>query len=557
MCDNKKKNLNRREFLVGAGSLGASAFLLNPVEMLMKSMSAGFIKQAQAAATLGGEPRNYVNVMLAGAPSRYVFDQWIRTSASDPAIIANPMVATKYINSGGRATGVEYATFNFNGVLVPHMFSHNVVSGDGSQRPLTDLLKNTLVIRGYGSGLDGHPFNAQQQQAPVGGISSITGCAADYSKKYFEAVQWPDRGSYQAYTSIEGKALNKISGSTPLNSLMEGFGPPSVTAARNLRERNQAAFDKAAAVLKTYANSTGFGASSLNNNLDNAVTLMKKGISGIDGYWSQAVARYQNVIQSSMRMSGLVGISDLTLVSDESVLWKASISGGNFVVSKDFDMRTAVTTMSAATYMAEGFALAEYILKEGLGTAIEIYAPDMPNVTLAKQGVAGTAVYTAINDMHETGAMASLVICTAFYRGLSAAILELSRQLGPDGWSNTVLQVMGDFSRSARADGSGSDHGYNQMTTSVFSGAITNGPFVVGNIRRTGLNSSTYAGTQGMAASIDGYNQNGAPTPVMAASTVANLLNIPKNPYENIAAPLVKLENGQLKVLFPAKLKDG
>ncbi|WP_413290527.1 hypothetical protein [Bdellovibrio sp. HCB337] len=557
MCDNKKKNLNRREFLVGAGSLGASAFLLNPVEMLMKSMSAGFIQQAQASATLGGDPRNYVNVMLAGAPSRYVFDQWIRTNESDPAIIANPMVATKYINSGGRAAGLEYATFNMNGVLVPHMFSHNVMSGDGSQRPLTDLLKNTLVIRGYGSGLDGHPFNAQQQQAPVGGISSLAGCAADYSKKYFEAVQWPDRGAYQSYTSIEGKALNKIAGNTPLNSLMEGFGPASATAARNVRERNQAAFDKASAVLKSYANSSGFGASSLNTNLDNATTLMKKGISGIDGYWSQAVARYQTVIQGSMRMSGLVGISDLALISNEGVQWKVATAGENFIVNKDFDMRNAIATMSAATFMAQGFALAEYILKEGLGTSVEIFAPDIPNVTLAKQGVGGTGVHTVINDMHETGAMASLVICTAFYRGLSAAILELSRQLGPAGWGNTVLQVMGDFSRSARADGSGSDHGFNQMTTSVFSGAITNGPFVVGNIRRSGLNTTTYAGTQGMGAEIDGYNQKGMPTPVMAASTVANLLNIPKNPYENIAAPLVKLENGQLKVLFPAKLKDG
>lgn len=554
MC-NDKKNMKRRDFLIGATSLGASAMFPNPVEMLLKSMATGFIKQAQASIT--GEPRNYVNLMLAGAPSRYVFDHWMRTSSSDPALIANPMVATKYTSSGGRSTDVEYSTFNYNGVMVPHMFSHKVYSGDGSQRPLTDLLKNTLVIRGYGSGLDGHTFNAQQQQAPVGGISSITGCAADYSKKYFEAVQWPDRGAYQSYTSLEGRALNKVSGLTPLNSLMEGFGPASAAAARNLRERNQAAFDKASAVLKSYANSQGFGASSLNSNMDNAVALMKKGINGIDGYWSQAVARYQTVIQNSMRMSGLIGISDMALISDEGVRWQAAMSSGNHIISKDFDMRTSVSTMTASTYMAEGFALAEYILKENLGTSIEIWSANIPNITLARQGITGTGLHNGINDMHESGAMASLLICTAYYRGISAAILELSRQLGDTGWSNTVLQVMGDFARSARADGSGSDHGFNQMVTSVYSGAITNGPFVVGNIRKSGLNGSSYSGTQGMATSIDGYNQTGTPTPVMAASTVTALLNIPKNPYENIAAPLVKLEGGQLKVLFPAKLKEG
>jgi hypothetical protein len=555
MC-NDKKSLHRRDFLKGLSTLGAGAMIPTPIEMLIKSMATGFIQKAEAASALAGDPRNYINVMLAGAPSRYVFDQWVRTNASDPALIANPMVATKYISSGGRATGLEYATFNYNGVMVPHMFSHSVASGDGSQRPLTDLLKNTLVIRGYGTGLDGHPFNAQQQQSPVGGISSIAGAAADYSKKYFEAVQWPDRGAYQAYTSMEGKALNKISGNSPLNSLMEGFGPAAAPAARNLRERNQAAFDKAAAVLKSYANSNNFGASSLNNNMDNAMALMKKGVKDIDGYWSQAVARYQTVIQNSMRASGLLGISDTALISSETSQWSVSTAANptGLIISSNFDLRSAVTTMTPSTFMAQGFALAEYILKEGLGTSIELFAPDIPNLSLAPIGGAST-LHNGVTDMHETGAMASLVICTAYYRGLAAAILELSRSLGETNWNNTVLQVMGDFSRMARSSGTGSDHGFTQMATSVYSGAITNGPFVVGNVRKTGVNAN-YGGSQGVAASIDGYNQAGPPTPIMAASTVAALLNIPKNPFENLAAPLVKLEGGQLKVQHNAKMKD-
>ncbi|MGZ6479972.1 MAG: twin-arginine translocation signal domain-containing protein, partial [Bdellovibrionales bacterium] len=163
---------------------------------------------------------------------------------------------------------------------------------------------------------------------------------------------------------------------------------------------------------------------------------------------------------------------------------------------------------------------------------------------------------TMVLDMHDTGAMASLLICTAFYRGLAAAILELSRQLGSEKWGNTVLQVIGDFARSARSSGSGSDHGFNQMVTSVYSGAITNGPYVVGNIlQEVAGGGGGYGGSQGVGASIDGYNQKGMPTPTAAASTVAALLNLPKNPYENIAAPLAKLEGGQLKVMFPGKVK--
>lgn len=550
-----KKNLHRRDFLIGATSLGASALFPTPIEMLARTLTGSFIKKAEAA--IVGEPRNYVNVMMPGGPSRYVFDHWLRTSPSDPAVIPNPMVATRFLSTQGRATGAEYATFDFNGVLVPHMFSHSVASGDGSQRPLTDLLKNALVIRGYGSGLDGHPFNAQQQQAPVGGISSIAGCAADHSTKYFAAVQWPNRAEYQAYTSTEGKALNKISGLTPLSTLMEGFGPAAAPAARQLRERNQAAFERAAGVLNSYANSQNFGAGQLKTNVDNTLALLKKGVKGIDEYWAPALERYRTVIINSMRASGLVGITDAALISDESVLWNVGTDAGtNFLVGKDFDLRTAISTMTPAAFMAEGFALTEYILKEGLATSVEIWAPQIPNVTLLRAGSATPGTFNVAHDMHETGAMTSLLICTAFFRGLAAAILELSRQLGDSGWSNTVVQVMGDFSRSARTNGSGSDHGFNQMVTSVYSGAITQGPYVVGNIRRSGLNDSTFIGTQGVASSIEGYNQKGMPTPTMAASTVTALLNVEKNPFENIAAPLVKLENGQLKVQHPARLKD-
>ncbi|MNT35536.1 hypothetical protein D3C72_1715670 [compost metagenome] len=115
------------------------------------------------------------------------------------------------------------------------------------------------------------------------------------------------------------------------------------------------------------------------------------------------------------------------------------------------------------------------------------------------------------------------------------------------------MQIQGDFGRSARADGTGSDHGYNQMVTSAFSGAFTNGPIVVGNIKQSG-SEEKYSGTQGLAAGIPGYNQKGMPSPSMAASTITALLGAPHNPYANTAEPLVSLLNGRLSALYPAKI---
>jgi hypothetical protein len=43
----------------------------------------------------------------------------------------------------------------------------------------------------------------------------------------------------------------------------------------------------------------------------------------------------------------------------------------------------------------------------------------------------------------------------------------------------------------------------------------------------------------------------------MAASTVAALMRVERNPYTNLAAPLVSLDSGTLKVAHTAKIVEG
>ncbi|KYG67783.1 hypothetical protein AZI87_00420 [Bdellovibrio bacteriovorus] len=554
-------NFSRRGFMAGGAVIGATALIPTPLERLLNVLSTGFIHEAQAEANGTAGARNYINILMAGGPLRYTFDAWMRTNPSDTQLDFNPMVATKYVSSGGRVTGVEYSSFNYNGVLVPHMFSHTVNSSAG-QRPLTDLLKHMLVIRGFGTGFDGHPFNATVQQAPVGGVSSVMGLAADYSSKTFEAVEWPNRGAYGNYMSLKGKALNKLTGS-PLHSLLEGFGGPQGgrVKGRDLKTRNRDAFDLAQARLRAYAQSDFAGSTVLAKNLSNASDLMKKGIGNIDGYWTSAVNRYKSIIESSMRQSGLVGISDIPLISDQGNFWRVHVADGNrgLTVHPDFDMRSAVSTMTESGGLSEGLALAEYVLKEGLVSSLNIQVGDLNNVTLRDAANGVTMAHTGIKDMHETGAIPAVLLTTAYYRALAAGLLELIDQLkktkvnNTDLWSETVVQIISEFNRSARANGTGSDHGFNQMVTSVYTGAFSNGPYVVGNIIKGG-HGGGYTGTQGIGAAIDGYNQAGRPTPTMAASTVAALLRVPKNPYENLAAPLVELSGNSLRVMKTAKI---
>jgi hypothetical protein len=554
-------NFSRRKFVAGGSSLAAAALIPTPVERLLNTLTRGFIRRAYAEETGNGEARNYLNILIPGGPLRYGFDHWLRIRDSDPVLSFNPMVSNSMISGGGKVVGVANQFFRYNNVLTPFMFGQNVFNGKGTQRPLANLLDNMLVIRGFASGFDGHPFNATLQQAPVGGVPSIAGLAADSSTKTFEAVQWPDRGQWGTFASSKGKALNKIGGS-PLKALMEGFGAPAagLGAGRNLKERNREAFDLAQSRLNAFIKTDFTGASSLSKNFSNAVSLMKKGTGNIDAYWNPAVARYKSVIENSMRQMGLVGVNDVALVSDQSALWKMFLADGSTITSSpDFDMRQTMASAAAPPSLAEGLALAEYVFKEQLVSSLEIQVGSPTGLLVQGLGMPGP-IYTSITtDMHETGAIPATLIMNAYYRGLAAGMLELIDQLkatnikGKNLWSETVIQVLSEFERAARSDGSGSDHGYNQLITSVYSGAIQNGPYIVGNISRGGLGGA-YEGTQGLAAAIEGYNQNGRPSPAMAASTVAAILRVAKNPFENIAAPLVEIKNGQLHVLKDAKI---
>ncbi len=563
MCGNK---INRRTFISGSIATGFSGALLAPVELLASEIVRGLISQAQkeTAGALGS--RNYVNLLLATAPSRYTFDHWLRTNPMDPVMSFNPMVGTALESSGGNATAAKYQTFLYKNLLVPHMFSHSVFNGKGVLRPLTDLLDNMLVIRGYGTDMDGHPTNATSQMAPLGGASSISGLAADHSLKTFQAIQWPNRSTYGNYTSVTGKGMNKLGTDKPLHDLLAAF-VPNVAAQENVTkilERNTTAFDTARTALQTYVNSGSAGHQVLNQNMASALTLLKKGINDLDSYWAEALPRYQNLITKSMQAIGLPGLSDMNLVSDGSANWNFHVSAGNRALNPTGDLRSALAARTLPNFIAEGFALTEYVLKQGLTTSIELYTDHQGSMILNEIAANGVA-HTLINDMHETGSIAGVILTSSYYRGIAAAILELSDQLkatvvnGKDLWSETVFQITSDFGRSGRMTGAGSDHGFNQMITSVYSGIIKT-PMVVGNIYRSTktfvYGNAGYAGTQGLRAPIDNYNRGALPTPVMAASTVANLLRIKGNPFENVAPPLVKEIGGQAVPVVSGKIVE-
>ena len=568
MC-NDPKDSSRRRFLGGGLLLGATHAV--PYVALCEAIFNSFVRQAYAdvsgATTI---PRNYINVAAMGAPARYSFDHWVRVNSSDAALVPNPMVATRLVASGANYCDTAYETFyvqnsNTAGIEVPSFFKSSVQTSSANQ-PLTDLLANMLVIRGYGTGIDGHPGNHTAQLMPLNGAPSISGTAADNASAPFAAVQYPNRGGYTTFSSANGKGLAVV-GDPALQSLMQAFGPNSPNA------------QKASALKAAHANTVTYYQQKLNSlaqqgdptsqslavNVDNARKLMKRGISDITAYWTPALNRYQTIINNALQAnSGIYGINDKPIVnsggSNSTGLPTDSLfhvynngASPSLPTATGFDVRTSLANATMSNF-ASGLALAEYLISQGLGSVLEISLPQIDGVVAQiKMGSSTATSNTSIvHDMHELGAVMTVTYTNALYRAFSAGILELSNQLkktsiagGTNAWNETIVHLTSDFGRIPRSDGTGSDHGFNQMTTSVYSGCIAQGPFVVGNVTNGG-SIGGYDGSQGLGAAIDGYSQLGRPTPLMAASTITAMMRVPKNPYQNLAAPLIQLNNDQV-----------
>jgi hypothetical protein len=447
-------------------------------------------------------------------------------------LIPNPMVANQYVMGPNGPTGTTFSNFDYNGTLVPRFFSQTIQTSQGS-RPLSGLLDNMLVVRGYGTNLDGHPTNCIRQLMPVGGVSSLTGLAAENSPRYFPATQWPERSTTSAFFSHKGQSLNTLGdqGVRPVHKLLEGLAKPpeSRAKAKVLAERNKAAMDRAMEQLMLESRIKSTKGAIISDNLKKAKELMAQGLGDIDAYWTEATTRYRNLMQASMRdldQAGFAGLSLPVVAGDPR--WRMQLSGmGDVYASGDF--KTYLTTLGPYESLVGGFALAEFVISKQIGTAVEIYSPAL----VCRGELNGKEVFHD-TDMHTTGQFTALPIMSAFWRGMGAAITELKQRLqaiqvnGVDLWSDTLVQTISDFERSARTDAGGSDHGFNQMVTSVFSGGFTNGPAVIGNVSRNGVNES-YIGSQGVGVEIEGYNQKGMPSPIMAASCVAALMRVPTN----------------------------
>lgn len=551
--------MDRRSFLkTGLTGIAGLASLPAAMDSLAFRIVTGFVQKARAE-SLGvsqDSTRYHVNLWLNGGPIRFAFDHWIKLSTGeDIGTIAanNQWLATAFTSSNGMVTGAELKTMNYNGVQVPYLFQTKIANGKGGSRSASDILNNMMVMRGFASKSDGHDVNSLLVQVPVTGMPSLQGMMADQAENLFAGVMVSGTsGSF--FASNTNKAYTKTAANP--STLMSPFQVGStMTTSFNLKASQQAAYDTAMAYMKTYARSNRVGAETLNKNLENAAKKIKAGLGDIEGFWTDAVTRYKTAMLASVAMT-TAGINDVYLDGKGQAIYGypfsemgVALGRVSAVYQAGTDMRDVVKRMHFAD-LPEQFALAEYVLRNDLSTNIGIYHNGFRlDSALFPTTIGGVAQNVTMSRMDSdmdgaNGRLTTLLVANRFYSGILAGILEfkdslnLYKRSGTNAnlWNESVLQVSSEFSRAVSPTG-GTGHGYNHMVTSVYSGAIQNGPYVAGNIKMA----TTGNGTNGAAADIDGYKGSQGATPGVAAvpSSLVGLMRLDSNPWENSAPPVV------------------
>lgn len=605
-----KRQISRRKLLAAAGLLSADRGMFSgQLATLLTSMVAGQISQAydKTVAANNVLSRNFVQLNMYGAPARYLFDHALRPKDSDRFLPCEGLYnyITEINHESPHLCKGAYKDTKVNGFNMPHLWGYDVAKVNGTQRPMSDLMANMLMIRGCKLDGDGHPINSERQVSPLSGETSITGMVADANSAYFPAINLGNSPANKAFKSPKRAGVVDI----PLDSedyvsfLLEIFYKQSKENNYSKKDAD-AAVDNAIGFLKQYSLSNQPGSELLYNEKSRVEKLIRSGVKNFADAFSSLNAKYEDLFLRSLQLSSIEGVNDKKIpavkfpinlagkIDKPEALATHRISANAYLMSDD--MRDVFAKVKSEN-LAKSFALAEFVLSEGLsgslvlsppihdrgnmlvnlGVNLAIYGEEQISVVYDEQ--ARTTQLTLnpdskpknetqngfVTDCHETGWLPNVIACNLFYRGMSACLLEFidtmkAKQLsgGRTLFDETVFQYATEFERAPAGAGSGSQHNFLACVTSLYSGIIKK-PEIIGNIyvgNKAPKDTGLPAGTIGCAAPTVGL-----PNKIIninnVSSTLSEMLRVPR--IVPRAASLVEVKEDKLTtVIEPARNVD-
>lgn len=482
------------------------------------------------------ETRNYVQINFYGAPSRLSFDSLLKPY-DDSLFIPHPFVANKIIRQDANDKTrfeLEYATTKINGLNMPHLWSELVPGCDGNLHRLSELLENSLFIRGCRLDFEGHPLNGIQQISPVQGGLSLNGVIGDHSKSFISSVSVGSNPVSRAFKSEKSLLLEVPPGEHNyadyilkpflLEEVNDLFSDGRLPAAFDDIAKNYPAEFKDIAELRKQS-----------------LKYFQKNIDQFTHDFSKLQAKYTQLIKLAIESDAHFNVVSprlpLTVEGKKSL---KEILGPFSIEEKffgDLDLHALIKS-GEFNYWAQEFALCEFLLVNNICQSVLICPPKETGDLITNCSAASMLhfqqieeVYnsqtnrTTLNlksgaqidkikqtfpmDAHDTGVLFDVLTTKQFFRAISTCLFELISQLKKTKindkslFDETVIHLASEFDRNPSQDGYGSSHLPLSNPTSIFSGCLK-GPSVIGNIYAGTLqkNDEEYFGTIGVGAPV-------------------------------------------------------
>jgi len=583
--------ISRRQSLkaITAGAAGAySLITFSPLKTFAETLARGMVSDATSRNLKNQiflEPsRKLLHINLSGAPTRWYFDHLLKPSDSH-TFVPNPMVCTELlprVPENPLAVNSVYKTAYMNGYNFPSLWLNDVPMVGGGKRPMADLQKNMLMIRGCDMQIDGHFLNTMKQVTNTQDDLSITGLAADGSKTFMPAISM---GSCAATSAFKGRVVRKpieipYDHKNYLDFLLAPFYEKSATESE-LIEAEEAAMK----IIEGAASSNQNGAATLYNEKQQAREIIRKKIRNLNDVYTTLVKKYEDLLVRSFSETRIKGISEFDYTMPRMPLKvSGNVSKEDFTrflnyyyfagktCESDFEHLSKQVTQKK---LAQQFAIAEFCLTENLSSSITIspysagsfsdkffdfigcdpehyyrsYDEAGNHTVISRRTEKVKAVQKdAKFDSHFLGFLPEFWICNYFYLGFSAALLELTDRLkqtkvdNTNLFNETVIHIASEFEREPVLNQfSGTDHNYRAGAVSMISGMV-NGPLLVGNIYSDTTDDSR-RGTRGDSAPMESLGGKKIDHRNVL-STLSEMLRVER--ITSRAKSLVEVKNGQV-----------
>lgn len=546
------------KFLLGGTALGVAS---SPLQTLIEAAIFESARRAQAQTIVINPERFYLNISFPGAPPRWNYDLFLDPySANGNNITGNGGVATCF-EGGSRYTEAVYKSVKVPGynIHAPWIWGQQMPTSAGGWTPIHKLMQHMLVIQGVNTEAPGHDESRNKMEQANG--YTVSGFLSDHIYSPFNSV---DLNSGYSFISKGGQNNTSVALNTAniVNTLMAKFNDSDLKIHKALDSDLQTAYKNTLDNLNYDAGLRAPSTINIKKTHEGALELINSSLGDFAQIWQEKYGRYKSLLEKSFTDKGnFKGFLDKPVgatISQRDKKYQLNNNSGALAYNPD------LSTMAHAGFdsgrIASIFAVAEFLTENKLSSSLQARIFNAtPNLAVSNGG--NIAARALTHDQHNVGVMISTLSNAIMYRGLSACLYEFieQRKKSSKGYkfSDTVIRLSGDFNRSPRKDGTGSDHGFQGQVATIFSGKIKE-PQIIGRIYKdalhTGLVGASYSGSWGVGAPVDIEAGPVTLTSGHVLSTISAMLGIPSPANNNIS--LVKVVNGSVELIKPdLKLK--